>query len=85
MSKPMPAAAIEAAKAWHASPEGLEWHRQHGHRTYAALPTQDLTCVGCGEHFTTRTVHHNTRYCSHACQARHHRKQRRTRVVDLHE
>ena len=40
--------AIAAAPAWHASPEGLEWHRQNARAVILARPLLDFACVECG-------------------------------------
>ena len=37
--------------AWHSTPEGLEWHRQHGAATWDARVPQKLTCAQCGSEF----------------------------------
>lgn len=70
-------AGIEAAKAWHASPEGIEWHRQHalkhgyGQREYG---TQD--CKNCGINFEKKSFIQE--FCSNNCKT----KDRRKRGVD---
>ena len=35
---------IPAARAWHASPEGLAWHSQHGKDSWKDRPLSAITC-----------------------------------------
>jgi spore maturation protein CgeB len=44
----------EKARAWHASPEGREWHREHGRRTWVGRPVRRLVCQVCGSEYETR-------------------------------
>lgn len=60
--------AREAAKVWHASPEGLAWHSEHGKRTWEDRETTFVPCDYCGEiypvYFPSRA-----HYCSKACRS----------------
>jgi hypothetical protein len=64
----------EKAKAWHASPEGLEWHSRHGKETWENREEISVgPCFGCGEEVWsymsgTKGEH---RWCSRACFAKH--------------
>jgi len=59
-----------AAPAWHSSPEGLEWHRQHGKEVFVDRPTVDAICEQCGGPYTCRDMDaHRARFCSNRCRA----------------
>lgn len=60
--------AREAAKAWHGSPEGLEWHRQHGKNVFGNQPFKDFVCDRCSEPFKSKKS--GSRFCSNSCQQR---------------
>ncbi len=64
-------AAIAAAPAWHASPEGLEWHRRNGMDAWRGRPKSDHVCVVCGAKFQTRTP--RATVCSPKCFAKRRR------------
>lgn len=58
-----------AAARWHGSAEGLEWHREHGRRTWEDRAAVEHTCTHCGCVFS-RLVGANKRgYCSPKCQS----------------
>lgn len=58
-------------KAWHRSAEGREWHRQHGHATWAAVAyTRTLECDQCGEEFEVTTIQRDgPRFCTNKCKS----------------
>jgi len=66
------------AAPWHGSPEGLEWHRQHGKDVWAARPiTKDAwegrepaprVCDQCGNEYWTRAMQ-DGRFCSNNCKS----------------
>jgi predicted nucleic acid-binding Zn ribbon protein len=66
--------AQQAAKAWHKSPEGREWHRCHayesiqkpGHVRPPLRPLGKFICVWCGDEFERRNVRKTL--CSTRCQ-----------------
>lgn len=61
--------AREAAKAWHASPEGLEWHRQHGRAVAAAAPAPvESVCTHCGGTYLSHANRRKRGFCSPSCQ-----------------
>ena len=45
--------AREAAKAWHASPEGLAWHSENGKRAWENRALRTVQCHECGRDFET--------------------------------
>lgn len=62
------------ASEWHGSAEGSEWHRQHGHSTWAArlakAPKVGVCEYGkCGAEFETYSIHGNDRFCSNKCRS----------------
>lgn len=61
------AKAIEAAKKWHASEEGLAWHSEHGKRTWEGREPVIVTCSVCGKEYETYFPS-RSRFCSHACE-----------------
>jgi hypothetical protein len=63
-------AAIEKAKEWHRSPEGLEWHSKHGKESWKRS-AKEYTCVICGRKYSTKA--RKVGFCSPTCQnkARH--------------
>lgn len=66
------------AAEWHGTPEGLEWHRQHGRDVWAARPTikdawegrepDNRTCQQCGAEYWSRAMQEG-RFCSNACKS----------------
>lgn len=59
--------AREFAKSWHSSPEGLEWHRNHGfsHKQI------EKKCLCCSKSYITVAVNENghSAYCSNNCKS----------------
>ncbi len=67
--------AIKAAPAWHASPEGREWHAKNGIAAWENREWHDATCVVCGTVYKT-PFPDRAMYCTNTCtnkaaQARH--------------
>lgn len=56
----------EKASEWHSSPEGVEWHREHGRKVMAERPLLAGTCEQCGNAFTSKLP---LRFCSNKCKA----------------
>ena len=66
--------AIEAAKAWHGSQAGYEWHRKHYEQCKDKLHTKKIfTCECCGKEFEAEDVGTN-KFCSKNCKAMHRRR-----------
>jgi len=63
------------ASAWHASPEGLAWHSEHGKRSWQGRAATAITCHACGTVYETYFAS-RARFCSLSCQSkgRHKRK-----------
>ena len=56
-----------AAAAWHASPEGIEWHRAHGKKSWEGRAPVKAACSVCGNEYET-FFPSRSRFCSHACE-----------------
>lgn len=57
------------AAEWHSSPEGIEWHREHGKQTWEGRERQPVgNCAMCGEPVTSYFVSRGElRFCSRKC------------------
>lgn len=56
--------AQEAAKAWHHSEEGKEWHSRISKATWAAREPVTKVCVWCGNEYQSRDMaHKGDTYC----------------------
>ena len=62
-------AAVEAAKAWHRSEEGLAWHREHGKRVFGNRKKEPAVCVHCGKDYQADVQAKRRGFCSMACQS----------------
>ena len=64
----MPREAIEAAREWHGSDAGGDWHRAHYKQTSAALyaKTKDYKCAHCGVGFKSNRID-TSRFCGRNC------------------
>ena len=56
------------AAAWHSTPEGIAWHREHGRKTWESREPVERTCDQCGGKYVTRKAA-GARFCSNACKA----------------
>lgn len=63
-------------KAWHASEEGIRWHKINGLKAWSLRESTRLVCKVCDVTFETKTYHQE--FCSNACKSR----DRRARGVD---
>lgn len=66
----------EAAKEWHSSIEGIEWHRKQGAKTWNSRKFKTLICQYCGKEYTTRHAG-ISKFCGNNCKARALRKRRK--------
>jgi hypothetical protein len=66
-SKQFHAKGIEMAKEWHKSPEGREWHKQHGIEAYAKRTPVLMVCQRCHKEYET-TKMSNSKFCSNNCK-----------------
>ena len=73
-------AGIEAAKLWHKSEEGRQWHSDNGKKTYAEREYRSLICQVCGKEYQTRHKG-NTKYCHPNCKAQALRNRRKSERI----
>ncbi|HJZ04589.1 MAG TPA: HNH endonuclease signature motif containing protein [Patescibacteria group bacterium] len=64
--------AIEAARPWHSTPEGKEWHSEHAKSSFANRKELVHTCLCCAEVF--KSVQRWAKYCSNSCKSEYRRK-----------
>lgn len=61
--------AAEAAKEWHHSAEGREWHRLQGLKVFGNRTEKEYTCICCGSKFRTTTFS-IPKFCSNKCKSK---------------
>ena len=61
--------AREAAKKWHASEEGIEWHRKNGLAVWQNKEQSSVICQSCNAEFKTFWPQ-KAKFCSKACQSK---------------
>jgi hypothetical protein len=59
-------------KKWHSSDEGLNWHKEHGIKTWNERKSFKINCLMCGCEIETKTYHQ--KFCHQNCKARHARR-----------
>lgn len=59
-------------KEWHSSPEGIEWHRLHGLKTWKERKSFKINCLQCGSLIETKTYHQ--KFCHQNCKAKYARR-----------
>jgi hypothetical protein len=67
--------AVPAAKEWHSTPEGHEWHKEHARKVASGLKFYEKTCRWCGGTYQTRS-RGTTGYCSNNCKMSIYRRKR---------
>lgn len=60
-------AAQDAARAWHATPEGLAWHSENGKRAWEGREPRTYKCEYCGKEYESLKPSRN-RFCSNPCK-----------------
>jgi NADH pyrophosphatase NudC (nudix superfamily) len=72
-------AGCEAAKEWHASPEGYIWHSENGIKCWVNRKYKTKFCDECGKQYETR---HGglSRFCHNNCKAKSGRRTRKLRA-----
>lgn len=65
-----------AAKEWHKSSAGHEWHAKHGVETMNKRALQNCKCVNCGASFETKRIFREdeNKFCCNACKSAYRRK-----------
>lgn len=72
--------AIEAAKEWHHSEAGHEWHVQHGKDVFVDRPYKTYVCPICGKEFQSRAAQ-GAIYCHANCRAKAVRRRQREKQL----
>lgn len=65
--------AMPAAKAWHSTAEGKEWHKKLGRISWENKKAKKHICEHCGKEYETKNSGRN-KYCSNACSSAARRK-----------
>jgi hypothetical protein len=65
-------AVIPAARAWHKSEAGIEWHSKQARKQWKQPSTFTRICEECKQEF--QAFHRNSRRCSRRCQAQYFRR-----------
>lgn len=67
---------VPAAREWHGTKKGNEWHKEHYSKSLGLLHQQRITlnCVVCGEQFKCDACKTDAKYCSNLCKSRSRRK-----------
>lgn len=68
--------AMPKSKKWHASPEGINWHRKQGKEIYRRTAQHiERKCDFCGKDYAVTMLSKNqSRFCSNKCKAAYRRK-----------
>lgn len=61
------------AAEWHASPEGLAWHKQNSEQAWAKREPVPKVCIICGAGFMAMFAS-RARFCSNSCEQKESRK-----------
>lgn len=61
-------------KAWHSSPEGLEWHRKHAAVMWDGFEPTTRKCELCGAEYQDHSKCGVARFCSNNCKSEWRRR-----------
>jgi len=61
--------ASEAAKEWHKSKEGIEWHKEHGKKSWKNRKPVFQKCIQCSKDFETYFPN-RAKFCGPNCRAK---------------
>jgi hypothetical protein len=61
------------AAAWHSSPEGIAWHKEHGRSTWETHEAEQRTCELCGVLYLTK-ARQTVKFCSNNCRSNARRR-----------
>lgn len=64
--------AMPKAKAWHSSPEGLAWHKEHYLEISKSIKEKEYVCENCKKTYYKKPFGKN-RFCSNACKSAYRR------------
>jgi len=62
-------AAREKATEWHGSPEGLQWHREHGKQSWVGRKVVPYACQHCGKTYEAKLGARKKGFCGPSCQS----------------
>jgi hypothetical protein len=70
-------------KAWHASEEGIKWHKQHAKEMgFGQNPMVDYVCDQCAKPYQSNVPSKNhSRFCSNNCKSAWRRAQKKDVVI----
>jgi hypothetical protein len=79
--------ATPAAKEWHRSADGAEWHSKHGKENMEKRTLRAYKCTCCGAEFTTRHIYGEGQnsFCSNKCKSSFRRSQKKDYVLKVCE
>ena len=67
--------AMEAAKDWHRTEEGRQWHREHARKQgFGRDEKIEYTCDQCGQTFLAQRKNYKHHFCSAKCSAAYRRR-----------
>lgn len=75
-------AAVQAkAAAWHGSPEGLDWHSEHGRivARQLQLTPRECECTECHKKYLSASQRKDNKFCSPLCRDRERRRAGKTK------
>ena len=67
---------IEAAKEWHKSPEGIEWHSEHGKKCWENKEYYEKECTVCGKQYST-PFPTRSKFCHNNCKSQANRNRKK--------
>ncbi len=67
---------VEAARNWHSTDEGVEWHKENGVKSYEKRKANLHFCQECDTAYKTKHAGIN-KFCSAKCKARSNRRTRK--------
>jgi hypothetical protein len=67
--------ALKRAALWHASPDGIEWHKQHGKSSWVGREWHPAICQNCGKSYRT-PYPSRSKFCHANCKQEALRKRR---------
>lgn len=75
-------AGIEAAKDWHRSEQGREWHREHALKNKREY-TFTNECLHCGRVYSFKSFANTGKYCHPNCKAKALRERKKLKLISI--
>ena len=63
------------AAEWHSTSEGKLWHKKHFYEQWDKWESKESNCLNCGNEFSAKVTHNQTKFCSNKCKSTWRRKQ----------